>query len=535
MRLTRRTRLAGVALVAAASLTLAACGGDSGGDSDGVITADTTEPQNPLVPTNTNESGGGKVIDLLFAGLKSYKTDGTVENEVAESVESEDFKTWTIKLKDWAFTDGTPVTANSFVDAWNYGALSTNAQNNSYFFESIKGYEDVSAEKPTVKEMSGLKVVDDKTFTVELNQPESDFDTRLGYTAYFPLPESAFDDIEAFGKKPVGNGPYKLDSWSNNKEIVLSPNDDYAGARKVENDGITFKIYTDVEAAYTDVQGGTLDVIETVPDSALESYQEDDSVQAFAEPGSSLGAFAFPNDLEHFANDEEGKLRRKAISMAIDREEITEKIFFGGRTPATDFSAPTMPGWTEDVPGNEVLELNVDEAKKLWAEADKIKPFEGKFVLATNTDGPGNKAFAEAVTNQVKNNLGIEAEPKFFATFQEFLDARDARKVGGAFRSGWQPDYPSIGNYLGPIYGTGAGSNDGDYSSKAFDAAYKKANAAKTDDERYAAYTEAQEILLEDMPGVPLWQTDVTGAAATGVNNVEYSWKGLPQYYKITK
>lgn len=535
MRLSRRTRLAGVALAVVGSLVLAACGSgsESGGES-GVITADVTEPQNPLIPTSTNETGGGKVMELLFAGLVSYKTDGTPENEVAESIETDDNQTWTIKLKDWEYSDGTPVTAQSFVDAWNFGALSTNAQANSYFFESIEGYADVSKENPKDKEMSGLKVVDDKTFTVKLSQPESDFPSRLGYTAYFPLPESAFDDMKAFGEKPIGNGPYSLKSWSHDQELVLVPNESYEGVREPQNAGVTFKVYTDLEGAYTDVQAGNLDSIEIVPDGALSNYEKDDSVQAFAEPSSALAAFAFPNDLEHFALDDEGRLRRKAISMAIDREEITAKIFSGGRTPAKDFSAPTMPGWNNSIPGSEVLEFNPDEAKRLWAQANDIKQFEGEFVLETNTDGPGNKAYVEAVVNQVKNNLGIDAKPKFYATFQEFLDARDARKVG-PFRAGWQPDYPSIGNYLGPIYGTDAGSNDGDYSNPEFDQKLKEANAAKSDEERFAKYAEAQEILFEDMPGVPLWQTDVTGAAAKGVENVEYSWKGVPEYHKITK
>jgi oligopeptide transport system substrate-binding protein len=535
MRLTRRARLAGVTLVAAA-LVLAGCGGGGDDDAGGneVITADVTEPQNPLVPTSTNETGGGKVIDLLFAGLVTYKTDGTPENEVAESIESDDNQTWTITLKDWEFSDGTPVTANSFVDAWNYGALSTNAQNNSYFFESIEGYADVSKENPKVKEMSGLKVVDDKTFTVKLSQQESDFPTRLGYTAYFPLPESAFKDMKAFGEKPIGNGPYTLKSWSHDQELVLAPNKSYQGAREPQNAGVTFKVYTDLEAAYTDVQAGNLDVIELVPDGALSTFEKDDSVQAFTQPSSALAAFAFPNDLEHFALDDEGRLRRKAVSMAIDRAEITEEIFSGGRTPAKDFSAPTMPGWKDSIKGSEVLEFNPDEAKRLWAQANDIRQFEGEFVLETNTDGPGNKAYVEAVVNQVKNNLGIDAKPKFYATFQEFLDARDARKVG-AFRAGWQPDYPSIGNYLGPIYGTDAGSNDGDYSNPEFDQKLKEANAADSDEERFAKYEEAQEILFEDMPGVPLWQTDVTGAAAKGVENLEYSWKGVPEFQNITK
>ena len=161
-----------ITLLAAASTTLAlvACsdsssddgassdGGSSGGDN--YILANGTEPQNPLVPANTNETGGGKIIDSIFSGLVGYDADGETYNEVAESIEANDDNTeFTITLKDWQFTDGTDVTANSFVDAWNYAVA--NAQLGAYFFEPIKGYAEEG-----VEELEGLEVIDDKTFKV---------------------------------------------------------------------------------------------------------------------------------------------------------------------------------------------------------------------------------------------------------------------------------------------------------------------------------------------------------------------------------
>ena len=102
MRLSRRTRLAGVAFVAVGSLTLAACGGgsdDKSGGTDSVITVYGTNPQNPLIPTATNEVGGGDPLDNLFSGLVAYNTDGSVSNEVAESIEPDAAKkVWTVKI-----------------------------------------------------------------------------------------------------------------------------------------------------------------------------------------------------------------------------------------------------------------------------------------------------------------------------------------------------------------------------------------------------------------------------------------------------
>ena len=185
--------------------------------------------------------------------------------------------------------------------------------------------------------------------------------------------------------------------------------------------------------------------------------------------------------------------------MATDRKEICDKIFNGARTPAKDFTSPVLDGWTENVEGNEVLAFNPNEAKRLWAEANKISEWSGKFVLAYNNDGAGNKEFSEAMTNQLKNNLGIDAAPKVYATFDELRTDITDRSIKTPFRTGWQADYPSMLNYLGPIYATGAGSNDGDYSNKQFDKLVSDAAAAKGD-ARYKLIGEAQTILLKDLP-----------------------------------
>lgn len=544
MRLSRRTRLASVALIAAGSLVLAACGGGSdekgegggGGSTDAVITSFSTQPQNPLVPTNTNEVGGGNIVDLIFAGLISYKSDGSSENEVAESIESKDNKLWTVKIKSgWKFSDGSAVTAKSFVDAWNYGADPANKQLSAYFFYPIEGTDEAGATVDGAKTISGLKVVDDTTFTIQLKQPESDFPSRLGYSAFFPLPEAAFKDIEAFGKKPIGNGPYDFKSMQNNVEAVLVPSKTYEGVRPAKNGGVTLKFYENPDTAFSDVQAGNLDVLDQVPPSALSTYQDDNTIQAFNEPGSPNATITIPESLEGFEKGEAGNLRRQAISKAINREEITDKIFDGSRVPSTDFSSPLMPGFTEEIEGQDVLKFDAAEAKKLWDQAEAIEPFKGEFVIAYNGDGPGNKEWVEATVNQIKNNLEIDAKPKAFATFAELRDEVTNRTIGTAFRTGWQPDYPSIYNYLAPIFGTGAGSNDGDYSNKKFDDLLKQASGAQDEDERYKLLADAQAILFEELPAIPLWNTSIAAAAADGVKNVEFNWQNKPELQNITK
>ncbi|WP_173924454.1 ABC transporter substrate-binding protein [Agromyces sp. Marseille-P2726] len=535
----KRFGLPAIALAAAGALALSGCtSGGSGstgeaGSSAAIVSTNSTEPQNPLIPTNTNEVGGGLIIDNIFAGLVYYDAQGAAHNDVAESIETDDSQTYTIKIREGLkFTNDEPVTADSFVKAWNYGAALDNAQLSSYFFESIEGF----SYDENVEEMSGLTVIDDLTFEVKLKQPESDFPLRLGYSAFVPLPEAAWEDIDAFGENPIGNGPYMLDgegAWKHNERIDLVVNPDYDGPRTPQNGGLDVILYANVDAAYADLQGGNVDVLQDIPESALGTFESEFEGRSVNEPGAANATITLPERLPHFAG-EEGKLRRAAISHAIDRAEITEVIYSGTRTPAKDFTSPVIDGYSEDIPGSEVLEFDVDLAKELWAQADAISPWSGSFQLAYNSDGP-NQGWVDAVANQLKNNLGIDASGAPVPTFAELRTSVTDRSIQTPFRTGWQFDYPSMVNALGPLYGTGAGSNDGDYSNPEFDALISEGLAATEVEAGIEKFQQAQEILFQDLPAIPLWYTNTAGAWGEQVDNVEFGWNTVPLYYQITK
>ena len=552
MRLNRiGASIAGVGIASALVLTGCSGGGGGGGGSDeggdAIITTNGNEPQNPLIPTNTTEVGGGKIVDSIFAGLVTYTAEGEIENEVAESIESEDSQNWTVTLEDGhTFTDGTPVTAQSFVDAWNYGAYGPNVQSASYFFDNIEGYADVQGEldedgnvvtEPASETMSGLEVVDETSFTVELAAPEADWPLRLGYSAYVPLPEAAFEDMEAFGENPIGNGPYMLareGAWEHDVAIELVTNPDYEGAREPQNDGLTITFYATQEAAYADVQGGNLDVLDAVPDSAFETYEDEFGDAAVNQPAAIFQSINLPYYLEHWSG-EEGELRRAAISRAINREEITDVIFQGTRTPATDFTSPVISGYSDSLEGAEVLEYDEAEAQRLWAEAEAIAPYgDTVFDIAYNADG-GHQAWVDAAAQSIGNALGITAQGKPYPTFAEALTDRDSDALTGATRAGWQADYPSLYNFLAPLYQTGAGSNYEDYSSEEFDSLLQEGAQATSVEEATGVYQEAQEVLLRDLPSIPLWYSNVTGVSADTVDNVVFGWNSVPLYYQITK
>ncbi|MFE9582768.1 ABC transporter substrate-binding protein [Nocardia sp. NPDC006044] len=524
------------AALLATSLGLSACSSDDSADAS-IVTTNGGEPQNPLVPTNTNENMGGRVVDRLFAGLKYYDGNGVAHDELAQKIETTDRKNYKITLKpDWKFSDGSAVTAKSFVDAWNYGALGTNAQLQSYAFTPIVGFDDVSAEKPKAQTMSGLKVIDDKTFTVELKSPSIDFETELGYAPFYPLPEAAYKDMKAFGENPIGNGPYKFASngaWQHNVQIDLVPNPDYKGGRPPKNKGLRFVMYQSFDTAYADLLAGNLDTLDTVPDSALASYKKDLGDRAITKPTAQNQHIGIQANVPHFSG-EEGVLRRKALSMAINREQICENIFHGSRKPARDFTSASLPGFDGNLPGSEALNYNPEEAKKVWAQANAISPWSGRYEIAYNSDG-GHQAWIEAVANSIKNTLGIEAIGAPYPTFKNIRDEVNAKSIGKAFRYGWQGDYPTMLQFLTSQYYSYSETNNVDWNNKEFDKLLDAALAAPTQAESYKLVAQAQTLMLKEMADIPVLDYIADAGRSDKVKKAELAWNGLFDFENIEK
>ncbi len=225
-------------------------------------------------------------------------------------------------------------------------------------------------------------------------------------------------------------------------------------------------------------------------------------------------------------------VRRSRTS--INREEITDTIFSGTRTPASDFTSPVIDGWSDSIEGSDVLEFDADKAKELWAQADAIAPWSGSFQIAYNSDG-GHQPWVDAVTNSIKNTLGIDASGAPFVDFASLRQQVNDRTITTAFRSGWQADYPGLYNFIAPLYVTGAGSNDGDYSNPEVDKLAAEGASAESLEAANEKYVQAQEILFQDLPAIPLWYSNVTGGYAETVDNVTFGWNSVPLYNEITK
>jgi len=533
----RRWRTAALALPVAAAVLLAGCSGSSGSsgsatsnapaNTNGAITIDGTQPENPLIPGNTNETGGGKVVNSLFTGLVKYNTDTAApEMAVAKSITTSDAQNYVVTLNSgWTFHDGPPVNAKSFVDAWNWVAYGPNGALNSSFMAEIQGYDALNPKDPdgkagplkaptlATKEMTGLKVVSDTEFTIALTAPYSPFEAKVGYAAFSPLPTSFFTDPAAFGRKPIGNGPFKFVEWNDNTDIKLTRFDAYTGPKPSVKD-VTFKLYQDQNAAYADLQSNNLDFQQVLPTSALagEQYKTDLNNRAVNKDVLVVQTVTFPLYDKRFDN---AKLRQ-AISESINRDQITKVIFNNTRTPSTSWSSPGVGGYAAATCG-QFCTYDPAKAKALLAEAGG---FTGQLTLSYNADGD-HKAWTEATCNSIKDAIGIDCVATPVPTFADFRKQINGKSMTGMFRTGWQYDFPNIENGLTPRYSTGGSANDGGYSNAAFDKALTAA-ASNTDlTAANKAFADAEKMLAADMPAIPLWSVKQQSGFSTKVSNVK--------------
>jgi oligopeptide transport system substrate-binding protein len=548
------TKGAALAGVAALSLVVTACGGSSGGNTGsssagktgGDVSISGCDPQNPFLPADTNEVCGGDPLDAITAKLVRYdnKTAAPILN-IASSITTSDNINWDIKLKSgWKFTDGTPVTASSFVDAWNWDSYGPNAQNNSSFFAAIKGYDDLNPQPdangnvptPTTKTMSGLQVVNDNEFKVTMSSPQATFKTQLGYTAFAPLPKSFFADNGAsFGAHPIGAGPYEFVSYNKGQSIVVKKNPNYQGDNKPKVDQITWKIYTTLDAAYADLQANNLDIMATLPSSALVGgkYKTDLQGRVVEEPSGTFQSFTFPMYDPQYGGSKNVDLR-KAISEAVDRETIVKTIFNSTRVPADGWVSPVVNGYKAGVCGDACV-FSADKAKadyQKWESANG-GPFQGTMTLSYNSDG-GHKEWVDATCNSIKNTLGIDCQGKPYVDFKTLRKDVTAHTMTGPFRTGWQMDYPAMDDFLVPLYQTKASSNDGLYSNTKFDDLMNQAAAATSSDQASKLYNEGQQVLAQDMPVVPLWYSKTIAGYSDKVGSVQFTPFGTPDPTTIT-
>jgi oligopeptide transport system substrate-binding protein len=542
MRIHKRVAWIMAPLLAAAA-GLAACGtsgnnsGSGGGtpNNSGIVSIGIGEPQH-LVPQNATDTNSNQVLVSLFDPLVRYDAQNKPIEFAAQSITTTDSKVWDIKLNPaYKFSNGDPVTSQDYINAWNFAAYAPNGQGTNYYFAHIDGYSDLNPVDtkitPTGKTMKGLKVISPTEFQVTLATPYADFKTSLGYTAFLPLPKEAFTSSGTiqpnFENHLIGDGAFKMTAagWQHNKGIDVVRSDTYGGTAVPKIGGVNFKLYGDLSTAYRDVQTNTLDILPNPATADLASAQTDFGARYGHSPGSAFQFLAFPTYDKNYSNVNV----RKAISMAIDRDAIIRTIFSNTQTSARSFVSPVLPGYRANVCGTP-CDFDPVAAKALYTSNHGPAQVE----ITYNADG-GHKEWVEATCNQLEQNLGISCVPNAVPQFADLLTQVEQKKPGiGMFRLGWVMDYPSMEDYLTPLYSTHGSSNYYGYSNPQFDNLVQQGSEQPTQEKAIALYQQAEDLLAKDLPVIPLRFGQNNWVYSTYMSNVHMDLFSNVVLYQLT-
>ncbi len=470
---------------------------------------------------NLQESEGFEVARLLFDGLTDLSSDLTAVPAVAESWESPDNTVWTFNLRDdVAFHNGEPVTAQSFVNAFNRVAdpesLSDVAYYGSYI-AGISGWADVEAGEAT--EVSGAVAIDDYTLEITLDTPYPLLPKAMAHPVFAPVSDETL--AGANPEAPIGNGAYMMDGeWEHDIGIRVVRNDDYYGDPGIP-DAINFEIFDSIETQYLEVQAGNLDVADVPPEKI--AVAEDDFPGRFLQLDTgSYTYLGFPTQLAPFDNPD----LRRALSLAIDRDAIADVIFDGTRAPANGFAPPLAPGATASCTN---CTYDPEQALELYEAAGGIP--DGAVNVYFNS-GAGHEEWIEAVANNWKQTFDLDVT--FVGQeWPQHIGLLDEGGQDGPYRLGWLWDLPSAENFLSPLFLEASDSNYASYSSADFEAAIAEFKAAPSEVDGFPALAKAQEILNEDMPVLPIVFGRAQKVYSENIDNVNYTVFGYTELENV--
>lgn len=464
-----------------------------------------TEPQNldPHVVTGVPEH---HIIMALLEGLVSEDPRGiTPQPGTAESWElSEDQTVYTFHLrKNARWSNGDPVTAQDFVRSYHRALAPTLASEYAYMLFVMKGAEDFNTGKITDFDQVGVKALDDHTLRVTLKSPTPYFLSLLLHYSWFPLhlPTIAkYGPIYERGNlwtKPgrfVGNGPFALQEWKVNHVIIVRRNTNYWDTANVKLNKI---YYYCIESSDTDeraFRSGQLHKTYVLPEAKIDAYREKYPEYLHIDPF--LGTYFYICNTKKPPLDD--RRIRRALAMAIDREAIVKNVTRGGQIPAYHFTPPGTAGYT----ARARFPFDIAGARKLLAEAGYpeargLPPIEILFnTLETH------RSVAEAVQEMWRRNLGVDAR----LLNQEWKVYLDSKKTGSyqVARYGWIGDYPDPNSFL-DMWLTGGGNNDSKWSNPEYDRLIREAGRLTDPAKRMEAFQQAEAILIDEMPVIPIY------------------------------
>ena len=456
-----------------------------------------------LDPHKVSGTWENYVVGDMFIGLTTENPKAEPIPGVAESwTVSEDGKTYTFKLRECSWSDGTPMTAHDFVFSMQRILDPATAAEYASLLYIIQGAEAVNKGEGKPENLA-VKAVDDQTLEIKLTGPAPYFLALLTHYTAYPVPRHVIEKVGKEWTKPqnmVVNGPYKLVEWIPNTHVKLTKNDKYWDAASLSLDNLTFYTQEDRAAVQKRFRAGEIDVAMDFASDQIGWLRKNLPEETRIAPY--MGVYYYPinSSVEPFTD-----VRiRKALSMAINREAIVDKVLKTGELAAYSFVPPGVAYYDQpaevewkDVPFGERQKM----AKELLAEAGYGPDNPLEFTLRYNTS-ENHKRIAVAVVSMWKG-IGVKAE-----LFNSEVKVHYADLKQGDFqvaRAGWIADYNDAQNFLYLLETRTGANNYGRYSNPEFDQLMLDAEVTSDLEKRSEMMLKAESLAMRDQPVIPIY------------------------------
>ena len=431
-------------------------------------------------------------------------SDGYIPGTAESWTISDDGKEYIFKLnKNAKWSNGDSVTAYDFV--WSWKRILTASLGSQYpdmLYYLVGAYEYHNGEIDNFDEV-GVKALDSHTLKVNLKNPTPFFIGLLSHYSTWPvhketvLKHGDIDDRNGEWTRPgnfVCNGPFQLKTWELNNKIVVEKNPHYYDASMVRLNEIHYYPVSNVMTEDRMFRAGQLHLTSSMPTQKCPIYIEEKNPNLKIDPY--MGTYFYRINTE---NETLSDVRvRKALAYSIDRQLLVDKVTQCGQIPAYSFTPPGSNGYqpSTEIPYDPVL------AKQLLAEAgySSDNPFP-KLEILFNTN-EGHRKVALAIQQMWQNELGIEVE-LVNQDWKVYL----SREMVGDFqisRAGWIGDYEDPNTFL-DLMRPNRGNNKTGWENMDFDALVEEANTINDQEKRYELLNEAEKILIDNMPIIPLY------------------------------
>lgn len=447
---------------------------------------------------------------------------------------SDDATVWTFHLReDAVWNDGQPVTAADYV--YSMQRLVDPSIATTYMRDYGKFLKNGTAISDGTMDVSelGVKAIDDYTLEITLENPCTYFDSILTYSTFYPL---RADCVEEDGtgnwawdvSKSITNGYMNMVSCDEDQEIVLEKNETYHDADSVALDKLVVKLIDDTNTTLSLLETGEVDLITSYPSEETERLQEAGLYHTSPQLATS---FLLVNTQDVDGNPLADANVRKALSLSIDRDFLSNVLMLGTKTPAVAYVGHGFPGSSADTDfrteGGDLFATDVEQAQQLLADAG-YPGGEGFPVITCSyaNNSADNTTLFEYLQATWEENLGItvQLEPLESAAMTEL---RDAGKFDITPQN-WGADYIDASNMLS-IFVTGNFINAGRYSSEAFDNAYNQSLQTVDQAERMELLHQAEyTLVVEDCGTIPLYHSNAVALYSDEVlSNVVIGANGL--------